>query len=193
MTTTFPDTTQQRPRTVSVQLSPLEQDLNIIQKLDTEPNDTGGLTPNELKRKFDEAGNLIKTYINTILVPAVIAQLPAHDEDLQAHLEIQQALGNYVNEVAATIVSSLKEHTRSTANPHQVTAEQTGAIPFPKGGQEGQVLTKTASGVAWKASSSPHGKSAYEAALDGGYSGSEADFAADLAAVHGLSNRLAQV
>lgn len=46
-------------------------DLDVISKLDTEPNDVGGLSAEELKAKFDEAGNAIKTYINETLLPAM--------------------------------------------------------------------------------------------------------------------------
>lgn len=46
----------------------LTDDLNIIQALDDEPNDVGGLTAQELKAKFDTASNLIKTYINSVLL-----------------------------------------------------------------------------------------------------------------------------
>ena len=42
----------------------LSDDLNIIQALDDEPNDVGGLSAAELKAKFDEAANIIKTYLN---------------------------------------------------------------------------------------------------------------------------------
>lgn len=48
-------------------------DLNVIQGLDDEPNDVGGLTATQLKEKFDEAGLTIQRYINETLVPAVIA------------------------------------------------------------------------------------------------------------------------
>lgn len=51
----------------------LGDDLNIIQALDDEPNDVGGLTAGELKATFDKAGNLIKTYLNEKLVPAILA------------------------------------------------------------------------------------------------------------------------
>lgn len=45
--------------------------LNIIQALTDEPNDMDGLTAAELKAKFDEAGNLIKNYLNNRLRPFV--------------------------------------------------------------------------------------------------------------------------
>lgn len=56
-----------------IELELLDGDLNIIQKLDDEPNDVGGLTSAELKAKFDESGNIIKKYINETLIPAVLA------------------------------------------------------------------------------------------------------------------------
>ena len=46
----------------------LTTDLNIIQALDDEPNDVGGLSAAELKAKFDEAANIIKTYLNETLI-----------------------------------------------------------------------------------------------------------------------------
>ena len=56
-----------------IELELINGDLSIISKLDDEPNDVGGLTSTELKAKFDEAGNIIKTYLNESLVPAVLA------------------------------------------------------------------------------------------------------------------------
>ncbi len=56
-----------------IELEIIDGDLNIIQKLDDEPNDVGGLTSADLKAKFDEAGNIIKKYLNNTLVPAVLA------------------------------------------------------------------------------------------------------------------------
>jgi hypothetical protein len=52
-------------------LTPLNDDLDIIAKLDDEPNDVGGMTPSELKAQFDLAGNLIKAYLNGTLLPAL--------------------------------------------------------------------------------------------------------------------------
>lgn len=50
----------------------LDGDLNIIAKLDDEPNDVGGLSADELKATFDKAGNIIKDYINETLIPAIL-------------------------------------------------------------------------------------------------------------------------
>lgn len=54
-------------------LEKFTKDMNIIQKLDDEPNDVGGLTASELKAKFDEAGLTIQTWINDVFIPALIA------------------------------------------------------------------------------------------------------------------------
>ncbi len=77
-----------------------ETNLNIIQQLEDEPNDVGGLTAAELKAKFDEAGLTIQTWINETLLPAMIAanlafakttDIPA--ETVQAAIEnIQEQL-----------------------------------------------------------------------------------------------------
>lgn len=50
-------------------LTKLLADLYIISLLDDEPNDVGGMSSAELKAKFDEAANTIKTYINETLIP----------------------------------------------------------------------------------------------------------------------------
>ena len=50
-------------------LPQLTTDLNIIQALDDEPNDVGGLSSAQLKAKFDEAVGYIKTYLNDTLIP----------------------------------------------------------------------------------------------------------------------------
>lgn len=48
------------------------KDMDIIAKLDDQPNDVGGLTAAELKAKFDEGGKAIQEYINGTLIPEVI-------------------------------------------------------------------------------------------------------------------------
>lgn len=52
-------------------LEKLNKDLNIVQKLDDEPNDVGGLSAAELKKKFDEGSLTIQEYINATLLPAL--------------------------------------------------------------------------------------------------------------------------
>jgi len=55
-------------------ITPMTDNLNIIAALDNEPNDVGGLTAEQLKAKFDEAGNKIKKYINESLIPELNAE-----------------------------------------------------------------------------------------------------------------------
>jgi hypothetical protein len=55
-------------------ITPMTDDLNIIAALPDEPTEEGGMTNAQLKAKFDEAGNIIKGYINDTLIPDV------HDE-----------------------------------------------------------------------------------------------------------------
>ena len=55
-------------------LTEFTKDMAIIQKLDDEPNDVGGLTAAQLKAKFDEAGEALKYYINHTLLAELGAQ-----------------------------------------------------------------------------------------------------------------------
>ena len=48
-------------------LTKLTTNLNNIQALHDSPNTSDGLTADELKEKFDKAGNDIKSYINNTL------------------------------------------------------------------------------------------------------------------------------
>lgn len=68
----------------NLEIQLLDGDLNIIQKLDDEPNDVGGLTSAELKAKFDESGNIIKKYINETLIPAVLTDDATEEDRKQA-------------------------------------------------------------------------------------------------------------
>lgn len=45
----------------------ITDDMNIIQALPDEPNEVGGLTATQLKEKFDEAGNKLKTGFNKLV------------------------------------------------------------------------------------------------------------------------------
>ena len=96
-----------------VELELLDGDLNIIQKLDDEPNDVGGLTSAELKAKFDESGNIIKKYINETLIPAVLAEDATEESRKQAEAA----------RVAAEQVRQTNEETRKSNEAARVTAE----------------------------------------------------------------------
>lgn len=90
-----------------IELEYLNGDLNIIQKLDDEPNDVGGLSSAQLKAKFDEAGNVIKEYINNDLIPAILAA----DATEIARAEAESA-------------RETDEQSRKTAESQRVSAEQ---------------------------------------------------------------------
>lgn len=52
-----------------MKLTTLDEDLNIHQKMEDEPNDVGGMSAQELKEKFDQAGLTIQKYLNEVHLP----------------------------------------------------------------------------------------------------------------------------
>ena len=106
----------------------LDTDLDVIQKLDDEPNDVGGLSPAELKAKFDEAGNLIKGYVNDTLLPAVSDTVAEHDQreaaerQRQAQEEDREAAES--GRVSAEEARGRAETLRSAAEEARVQAEE---------------------------------------------------------------------
>ena len=98
----------------NLEIQLLDGDLNIIQKLDDEPNDVGGLTSAELKAKFDESGNIIKKYINETLIPAVLTEDATEEDRKQAEAA----------RVAAEQGRVTAEEGRVSAESERVSAEQ---------------------------------------------------------------------
>lgn len=98
----------------SLVIPELDEDLDVIQKLDDEPNDVGGLTASELKAKFDKAGNIIKDYINNELRPKLSGTIAEEEERENAEAERVQAEQGRVT----------AEKGRVTAEQGRVTAEQ---------------------------------------------------------------------
>lgn len=97
-------------------LPPFDHDMDIIQKLDDEPNDVGGLTAAELKAKFDEPGNVVKQYMNETLIPAVDDAVDHVDQVLE---EVKQYTADAIDEW-------LDEH------PEATTTVQDGAVTTAK-------------------------------------------------------------
>ena len=58
-------------------LPKFEKDIAYISKLDDEPNDVGGLSADELKARFDQAGQDIQAYINEELIPRADSAIEA--------------------------------------------------------------------------------------------------------------------
>ena len=56
-------------------LPKFEKDIAFVSKLDDYPNDVGGLSAEELKAVFDQAGQEIQQYINEILIPKAEAEI----------------------------------------------------------------------------------------------------------------------
>ena len=106
----------------------LDGNLDIIQQLDDEPNDVGGLTSAELKAKFDEAGNVIKTYINGTLIPAILSEDATEEARASAEAaraEAEQARATAEEERAAAEAARVEaENGRVSAESARVTAEQ---------------------------------------------------------------------
>lgn len=105
----------------AVEIQYLNGDLNIIAKLDDEPNDVGGLSSDQLKAKFDEAGNVIKDYINNTLIPAILAS----DSTEAAREEAEnQRVTNENQRVQNEAARQSGETARETAETQRQTNEQ---------------------------------------------------------------------
>ena len=105
----------------NLEIQLLDGDLNIIQKLDDEPNDVGGLTSAELKEKFDESGNIIKKYINETLIPAVLTDDATEESRKQAETARAAAEQGRVTAEASRVTA---EQERTSAESIRVQDEQ---------------------------------------------------------------------
>ena len=61
-------------------LTKFTKDMAIISALDDEPNDVGGLSAAELKEKFDEGGQALKTFINETLLSEIDGTIATKEE-----------------------------------------------------------------------------------------------------------------
>lgn len=90
----------------------LDTDLSIIQKLDDYPNDVGGLSASELKAKFDEGVLALQTYINTVLIPALIAaNVPFTPTQAINETSIQAAIENVQKQIANSVAGAIPNNT----------------------------------------------------------------------------------
>ena len=90
----------------------LTKDMAVIAALDNEPNGVGGLTAEELKSKFDEAGKAVQEYINEVLLRELEGSLGA--EKLGAVLRgvevtVQSALDTLSADMAGLVLGALPE------------------------------------------------------------------------------------
>lgn len=102
-------------------LPTLSNDLNIVSKLDDQPNDVGGLTAAQLKAKFDEASGLIKTYINDTLLPYLEGTLGAGGigittvSGIQAATNVQDALAALEANIEGVTQGAVADNSINTA------------------------------------------------------------------------------
>lgn len=69
-------------------LPELTENLNIIQSLPNKPTEEA----NELKIKFDEAGNIIKVYLNDTLLPAIETLISESKISIENTLESESTI-----------------------------------------------------------------------------------------------------
>lgn len=90
----------------------LDADLSIIQKLDDYPNDIGGLSAAQLKAKFDEGVLALQTYINTVLIPALIASNVSFTPTAAVNAEtVQAAIENVQAQLAGISAGTIPNNT----------------------------------------------------------------------------------
>lgn len=111
-----------------LEITYLDGDLNIIQKLDDEPNDVGGMTSAELKAKFDEGSNTIKEFINESLIPELLAADATEATRAASEAErVSNEEGRVSAEqgrAAAEATRQTNEGARSTQETQRAAAEQ---------------------------------------------------------------------
>lgn len=90
----------------------LDTDLSIIQKLNDYPNDVGGLSAAQLKAKFDEGVLALQTYINTVLIPALIASNVSFTPTAAVNAEtVQAAIENVQAQLVGISAGSIPNNT----------------------------------------------------------------------------------
>lgn len=93
----------------------LTDDLDVIQKLPDLPNDTGGLSADQLKAKYDEAANVIKDYINSTLLEQLEGENGAPSigitpiENIDA-TTAQRALEILAEMIKQAVIGSIPDH-----------------------------------------------------------------------------------
>lgn len=86
----------------------MDLDLGIIQKLSDLPNAYDGLSAEELKAKFDEAGLEIQKWINNVLVPALTAAgIPFDKTNEISAANIQDAIVNVQAQIKDAATGSI--------------------------------------------------------------------------------------
>ena len=93
----------------------LNEDLDIVAKMDDEPNDVGGLSADAFKAVFDMAGNYIKDYLNNILLEFLEGEAGAQNigispiEDVNA-TDVQRALEILRGQIKQAVIGNIPDH-----------------------------------------------------------------------------------
>lgn len=94
-------------------ITQLTESLNIVQSLGDRPNALDGLSAAQLKAKFDEAPNLIKAYINTVLIAELAA---VTDGDSGADNIGATTISNLDGATVQAVLESLRNKLKSIAD-----------------------------------------------------------------------------
>lgn len=113
-------------------LTKLTEDLDIISKLSDEPNDSDGLTAAQLKAKFDEAGNKIKTYLNSVLTEELQAEGGAANVGIDYIEAISTA--QTVQDALAALATMAQQSAQGVVSDGSITTPKlaNGAVTKPK-------------------------------------------------------------
>lgn len=88
-----------------MQIQQMEENVAIHQTLGDNPNTDNGLTPDELKAKFDEGAVALKKFLNEKVVPL----LNEHDDLLESFLETIGDLGDLDTNDKSSLVAAINE------------------------------------------------------------------------------------
>ena len=100
-------------------ISQFDKDVEVIQKLDDEPKDVEGLTPAELKKRFDQAAIWLKEYINSTLIPAITGDGASGGGASNIGASVDDFPGNTVQDVLDAFNDALiARYTKSETNAY---------------------------------------------------------------------------
>lgn len=99
-----------------------DKDMEIIVKLDDEPNDVGGLSATALKAEFDKSGISIKDYINNILLPELEAATAAANLGVSPSVGLEGATS--IQAALEKILVSIRNISQGAVAPGSIDTEK---------------------------------------------------------------------
>lgn len=108
------------------------EDMNIIVKLDDEPNDVGGMSAEAFKAEFDESGILIKDYINNVLLPALEASTAAGNIGVAQTVGLEDATN--IQAALEKILTAMRGISQGAVAPGSIGTDELapGSVTNPK-------------------------------------------------------------